>query len=72
MTLDSLSKYPTGRSYVLKLHRDANAGAMSGRLENMATGAHCEFGSGEELISWLASDLGSQDIAVAVETSPLR
>lgn len=59
MTLDPQSKYPSTRSYVLKLHRDAlpQRGALAGRLENMATGRHCEFASGEQLLALLASDL---------------
>lgn len=72
MTLDSLSKYPSGRSYVLKLHRDASGNALVGRLENMATGAHGEFASAEQLLAWLASDLDGQDLAVSADATPLR
>jgi len=61
MTLDPQSKYPSLRSYVLKLHRDARpqCGALAGRLENMVTGNHHEFASGEQLLALLERDLDS-------------
>jgi hypothetical protein len=62
MTLNSDSKYPSRRAYVLKLRSDAQAGALAGRLENVITGRQHEFSSGRELLESLAGDLeGSID-----------
>ena len=61
MTLNSRTNYPSTRSYVLKLHRDASPqrAQMTGRLENMASG-HCfDFSSGEQLLACLAQDIAS-------------
>ena len=57
MTLKSESTYPNRRTYVLKLRRDADAGALAGRLENVVTGGQREFASGHELLESIASDL---------------
>ena len=61
MTLDDQSTHPSTRSYVLKLHRDALSGnaKLIGRLENMASGRHFDFRSGEDLLACLACDLAS-------------
>ena len=59
MTLKSESKYPSRRTYVLKLRSDASAGALAGRLENLVTGGQREFASGHELLASIASDLGT-------------
>jgi len=61
MVLNSESKYPTLRSYVLKLRRDATPGALAGRVENLATGSQREFSSGRELLECIARDLGLPD-----------
>lgn len=63
MTLDPRLPYPSTRSYVLKLHRDAlpEHGKLAGRLENMTSGRHCEFNSGEQLLACLLADLMSND-----------
>lgn len=62
MTLNSDSKYPSRRAYVLKLRSDAQPGALAGRLENVITGRQHEFSSGRELLDSLAGDLeGSID-----------
>lgn len=61
MTLNSRTSYPSTRSYVLKLHRDATPqrGQIAGRLENMASG-HCfDFNSAEQLLACLAQDITS-------------
>ena len=71
MTLDSQPKYPSTRSYVLKLYRDAKGEAIVGRVENMATGAHGEFNSGEQLLCWLASDLDAQATTAAANAATL-
>ncbi|MBI3775209.1 MAG: hypothetical protein HY273_06600 [Gammaproteobacteria bacterium] len=59
MTLDPRLPYPSARSYVLKLHRDAlpEHGKLSGRLENMTSGRHYDFNSGEQLLTCLLADL---------------
>ena len=56
MILETQPNYPTGRSYVLKLHRDAGPNRIVGRLENLATGRHVAFTSAEELLAILARD----------------
>jgi hypothetical protein len=64
MTLNSLSNYPSTRSYVLKLHRDATPrrDQLVGRLENMVSGQHFDFGNADELLACLAKDLTSTDL----------
>ena len=59
MTLNSHTTYPSARSYVLKLHRDAvpGHGHIFGRLENLSTGKHFDFSTGEELLARLADDV---------------
>jgi hypothetical protein len=57
MTLNSTSKYPNRRAYVLKLRSDAKPGALAGRLENLVTGRQREFASARELLDSIASDL---------------
>jgi len=57
MSLNPESKYPTRRAYVVKVRSDARPNALSGRLENLVTGAQSEFTSGGELLESIASDL---------------
>jgi hypothetical protein len=57
MTLNSESKYPSRRAYVLKMRGDAKPGALAGRLENLVTGDQREFASGGELLESIAIDL---------------
>ncbi len=63
MTLNSRSNYPSTRSYVLKLHRDAipRREQMAGRLENMTSGRHFDFNNVDELFAYLAEDMTSSD-----------
>jgi hypothetical protein len=58
MILDARSTFPSTRSYVLKLHRDAEPerGHLVGRLENMSSGTCLEFASWEQLLLRLAQD----------------
>lgn len=63
MTLNSGTKYPTRRAYVLKMRGDAKPGEFAGRLENLATGQSREFASGGELLDSIAIDL----VAIAAE-----
>jgi len=62
MILSALPSYPTARSYVLKLHRDATPafGNLTGRIENVATGEVYEFSSAWELLACLARDVNTQ------------
>jgi hypothetical protein len=57
MTLNSASKYPSRRAYVIKVRGDAKADALAGRIENLVTGRQCEFASGHELLESIARDL---------------
>jgi hypothetical protein len=59
MTLNPQPSYPSTRSYVLKLHRDARPAGdqIAGRLENMATGDCFEFRCAEELLERLVAEL---------------
>jgi hypothetical protein len=57
MALDRKPRYPSRRAYVLKVHSDATPDALAGRLENLVTGRQLEFGSGDELLDSIASDL---------------
>ena len=57
MTLNPESKYPSRRSYVLKMRSDTTPGVLAGRLENLVSGVQCEFASGRELLESIARDL---------------
>jgi hypothetical protein len=58
LILNAHPTYPVSRSYVLKLHRDADParGQFAGRLENVATGTQYEFTTGGELLGCLTRD----------------
>jgi hypothetical protein len=57
MALNSETKYPSRRTYVLKVRSDATPEALGGRLENVVTGRQRDFASERELVESLASDL---------------
>jgi hypothetical protein len=59
MILNSETKYPSRRTYVIKLRSDAASGALAGRLENLVTGRQREFSCAEELLASIDSDLRS-------------
>ena len=59
MSFNSEPKYPNRRAYVLKLRSDAKAGAIAGRLENLATGRQSVFASGPELLASITEDIFS-------------
>jgi hypothetical protein len=63
MTLARTTEHPGQRSYVLKLHRDADParGVLRGRVENLATGRHFEFDDAAQLLAGLAGDLAGGD-----------
>ena len=67
MALDSGSKYPNKRMYVLKLRRDAKADALSGRLENVVTGQQREFANSDQLLDLLASDIEAPSLEGSVD-----
>ena len=55
------SKYPSRRTYVLKLHRDATPDALRGRLENLVTCRHDDFASARELVELITRDMETGD-----------
>lgn len=57
MTLDARSKYPTERTYVVKVRRDAKPDALAGLLENIVTGRQCEFANASELLDSIKHDI---------------
>jgi len=57
MSLNSESRYPSRRTYVVKMRSDATPGALAGRLENLVTGAQREFNSGRELLESIVAEL---------------
>ena len=57
MPLSSQSRYPTRRTYVVKIRSDATCGTFAGRFENLLTGNGHEFSSGRELLESIAADL---------------
>jgi hypothetical protein len=69
MPLNRESKYPSRRTYVLKVRSDANRNALAGRVENVVTGRQHEFTSGPELIDSLASDLEATGGDASVDAS---
>jgi hypothetical protein len=59
MVLNSESKYPNRRAYVLKLRGDARPNAIAGRLENLVTGRQLDFVSASELLDAITRELQS-------------
>jgi hypothetical protein len=59
MALNPETKYPSRRTYVLKVRGDATPGALAGRLENVVTGRQRDFASERELVESLTGDLGA-------------
>jgi hypothetical protein len=57
MTLDARSKYPTERTYVVKVRRDAEPDVLAGLLENIVTGRQREFANESELLYSLKHDI---------------
>ena len=62
MVLDPRSTYPSTRSYVLKLHRDADpaAGRLAGHLENLSSGRRFTFQTTDQMLACLADDAATQ------------
>ena len=63
MSLNSNSKYPSRRAYVVKLRSDAAPGDLQGRLENLLTCEQQDFASATELVNRIEADLASPDSA---------
>jgi len=57
MTQQAESKYPSRRSYVLKLRGDGTIDALAGRLESLVTGRRLEFTSARELLDAIEHEL---------------
>jgi len=57
MSYKSESRFPSRRTYVVKLRSDAAPGTLVGRLENVVTGTLREFSSGRELLESIAAEL---------------
>jgi len=60
MVLNSESKYPSRRAYVLKLRADAAPARLAGRIENLVTGRQVEFASAQELVESLLRELEAE------------
>jgi hypothetical protein len=73
MTLNSHATYPSARSYVLKLHRDASPqrGQIFGRLESLASGLQFDFLSGDELLAWLVRDAACAALEAQTGNGPV-
>jgi hypothetical protein len=52
-------KYPSRRTYVVKVRSDATPTALCGRLENLVTCQQSDFTSVRELLDLLARDIES-------------
>ena len=59
MTLRADTKYPSRRTYVVKVRSDATPGALCGRLENLVTCKQSDFTSAHELSELIARDIES-------------
>jgi hypothetical protein len=59
MTLRVDPKYPSRRTYVVKVHSDATPDALCGRLENLVTCQQSDFASTRELLDLIARDIDS-------------
>jgi hypothetical protein len=57
MTLRADPKYPTRRTYVVKVRSDATPEALCGRLENLVTCEQNDFTSARELFDLIARDI---------------
>lgn len=68
MMLRSDSKYPIHRTYVVKLSSNATRGVLCGRLENLVSGTHRDFGSAHELLQLMESDVESGEQKSLVES----
>lgn len=65
MSLSQESRYPSRRTYVLKLRSDARPDALAGRIENIVTGRQHTFESARELFDSLANELAPPERALS-------
>lgn len=59
MTLKTDPKYPSRRTYVVKVLGNATPDALCGRLENLVTCKQTDFTSARELFDLIARDIES-------------
>ena len=59
MTLRADTKYPSRRTYVVKVLSDARPDALCGRLENLVTCKQSDFTSARELLELIVRDIES-------------
>lgn len=59
MTLRAQTKYPSRRTYVLKVRSDATPHEFCGRLENLVTCKQSDFTSARELFDLITRDIES-------------
>lgn len=52
-------KYPSRRTYVVKVRGDATRDALQGRLENLVTCQLSDFNSARELLELIVRDVDS-------------
>ena len=57
MTLNPETKYPSRRTYVIRVRSDARPYLLAGRLEGLITGKSWDFASGHELLTALVRDI---------------
>jgi hypothetical protein len=57
MTLNPDPKYPTRRTYVVKVRSDATPETFCGRLESLVTCQQSDFTSASELFDLIACDI---------------
>ena len=60
MTLRADTKYPSRRTYVVKVLSEATPDALCGRLENLVTCKQSNFNSSRELLDLIARDIDSR------------
>jgi len=56
MSLNAQSRYPSLRTYVLKVRVDAQLDAVAGRLASLVTGRQLEFASGRAPLDAIAAE----------------
>ena len=59
MTLKVDPKYPSRRTYVVKLQSDATRDALRGRMENLVTCQQSDFTSAREMLELIVRDVDS-------------
>lgn len=65
MTLNPETKYPSRRTYVVRVRSDARPYLLAGRVEGLVTGESWDFASGHELLTALVRDIEAQSETAA-------